>query len=989
MKSKTHSKLLPSITFLAICCSAAHAGSISTTFSFQQGDLRKDGVLHGGGTLYTGGLDGTISDNASNIALTTATTATIGNQFQTGTTGNGRNFVGLFSYNLTELDTFIAANTSSASSVTVSSVAFKLVSTGGTGTGSTGAISLYQTDPFTSSATWATTNGSSAWSAPFQTGTGTFGFTGGGSALTGNLGTTSPSVSTASYVANTALQWTSSAAFISAVNTTLQGDKKLNLMAARPLANLDGRVFYNTGTAATVDNRPELLVTLSINSFSQWTGAASDSWATAGNWTVAPATGDNVRFNSSSTANLATTLDQDFSLNSIAIVDPSGPISISGTNTLTLGAGGLDLSAATQDLSIAAPVALGAGQSWNIGSNRTLSVSSPITSLAGNLSITGAGKVSLSTSNILPNGAGSGNVAVIGTLDLNGTSQTVNALTNAGVLDNTGSGPSVLTYGSNNTSGTFSGTIQNTSGTVALTKIGSGNLTLSGTNTFSGGFTNNGTGDVLPQNSAAFGTGPVVMNGSEIYPTLGNYTYPNSLTLNGATLRIGGGNSRTVTWNGPVTATGASGLNADGGTGGITLASTLDITGATFTSFANGTTNNIQGNISGTGGNIRVTLGTLQLSGDNSYTGTTTVSGTAILRTLSTGRISNSSNIIINGASSWNIRSTGGWIYNGTISGDGTGSLLLNTSTNTEVAGNVSGVASITTNDAGTNAKISGMISGSNFVQISGGSSLTLSGNNSYTGATNVVNGTLILGGAGALPDTSAVTLGNVNPTLQASVSGTESAGTLNVTSPATIQLGTDAALAFANSNGTWTGTLNITGNFVSGSSIRFGTDGSGLSTEQLAKISATGLGAFSINASGYLTAAAAGSPYTTWAGAALFDDDANADGVKNGLAWILGAASPSANATSLVPAAGAPSGYLTLTFKRVNPYAPAKLFVEYSNNFGTWTKLEIPAASGTIASSDVEVEVVPGTPDSVTVKIPTSHASGGKLFGRLSTTQN
>ena len=47
----------------------------------------------------------------------------------------------------------------------------------------------------------------------------------------------------------------------------------------------------------------------------------------------------------------------------------------------------------------------------------------------------------------------------------------------------------VLTVGNGGGSGTFSGTLQNTSGTVALVKTGAGTQLLSGTNTYSGGTT--------------------------------------------------------------------------------------------------------------------------------------------------------------------------------------------------------------------------------------------------------------------------------------------------------------------------------------------------------------------------------------------------------------------------------------------------------------------------------------------------------------------
>ena len=112
---------------------------------------------------------------------------------------------------------------------------------------------------------------------------------------------------------------------------------------------------------------------------------------------------------------------------------------------------------------------------------------------------------------------------------------------------------------------------------------------------------------------------------------------------------------------------------------------------------------------------------------------------------------------------------------------------------------------------------------------------------------------------------------------------------------------------------------------------------------------------------------------------------------MKNGLAWILGAANPSVSALDKLPTMGTLPGYLTLDFTRENPYSPAKLYVEYGSDLAGWTNLQIRDDSGTISGSDVEVVVTPGspTPDTVTVKIPTTHASGGKLFGRLSATKN
>ena len=53
-------------------------------------------------------------------------------------------------------------------------------------------------------------------------------------------------------------------------------------------------------------------------------------------------------------------------------------------------------------------------------------------------------------------------------------------------------------------------------------------------------------------------------------------------------------------------------------------------------------------------------------------------------------------------------------------------------------------------------------------------------------------------------------------------------------------------------------------------------------------------------------------------------------------------------------PGGGQDGTYLTLDFTRENPYAPAKLYVEYGDDLAGWTQVEIPAANGTIGG-DIE----------------------------------
>jgi autotransporter-associated beta strand protein len=815
---------------------------------------------------------------------------------------------------------------------------------------------------------------------------------------------------------------------------------------------------------------------------------------------VVPSTGEEVTFDSFATANLSTVLNQDFSILGINVTNPAGPVSIGGTNILTIGANGIDLSLATQNLTITAPVVLGAAQSWSVASGRTLSVNGGVSG-GFSLTITGTGKVSLGgavtytgsttidfgstlfmgASNVLPNGASAGGLVVNGTLDLNGTAQAINGLSGTGIVDNTGGGSATLTVGNNDVASTFSGSLQNTSGTLALFKTGSGNLTLSAASTHSGGFTNNGTGLVFPQNNNAFGIGPVVMNGSTIYATTANYTFTNSLALNGATLRVGGGSSRTLIWNGSVSVTGSSGISADGSTAGITLAGGLNMNtgGHTFTSYASGTANTISAPISGGNGTIMVTLGTLNLNAVNTFGGTYRSSVGGPLKIGDALAMQNAT-LDMNAADAGTVNLNN---LNATL-GALTGSRSLSLGNGTVSIGNNNLSTTYSGNLSGT---------GGSLVKIGNGT-LTLSGNNTYTGTTGVNAGTLALGASNVLPAT-AVSIGNA--TLDAA-NFTDTTGTLDVTTATSkINLGTGAALAFADSSGVdWTGgTLNITGTFVSGSSLRFGTSSTGLTSTQLAKISASGFGPFFMNANGYLivdttpptlvaivdnkggapitvntlvtytvafsedmnastvTAASFGNagtasvtigsvtettstsgvfivqatpistgtlqikvnagavlkdvagnnlntasailddttitvqtPYAAWASGGAFNADANNDGVPNGVAWVLGAANPSANANGLLPIFDNTTDptYFIFTYRRSDAaYTDANttIAVQYGSDLSVWTNAVHDGTNIIITPTN---DGAGAGVDSVQVKIKRTLAVGSKIFVRL-----
>jgi hypothetical protein len=127
---------------------------------------------------------------------------------------------------------------------------------------------------------------------------------------------------------------------------------------------------------------------------------------------------------------------------------------------------------------------------------------------------------------------------------------------------------------------------------------------------------------------------------------------------------------------------------------------------------------------------------------------------------------------------------------------------------------------------------------------------------------------------------------------------------------------------------------------------------------------------------------------YQAWAGGAVFGADANGDGVSNGLAFLLGAANPSANALDLLPKVDETDGNLVLTFsiRNLANRGAASLNVEHSSDLGltdAWEIALVPDTSSTV--NDVIFSITPdGILNDVIATIPASKAAGGKLFGRV-----
>jgi hypothetical protein len=135
------------------------------------------------------------------------------------------------------------------------------------------------------------------------------------------------------------------------------------------------------------------------------------------------------------------------------------------------------------------------------------------------------------------------------------------------------------------------------------------------------------------------------------------------------------------------------------------------------------------------------------------------------------------------------------------------------------------------------------------------------------------------------------------------------------------------------------------------------------------------------------------GPGYPNWSGGEPFNEDKNGDGVENGLAFLLGAQNPDVNARGLLPAAiRNGSGGLELSFNCRNAATrgSATLSVQHSGDLGAsddWLTALVPDIEGISGPvNGVTFDVTLGDPlNTVKATIGSGEAIGGKLFGRVS----
>ncbi len=376
----------------------------------------------------------------------------------------------------------------------------------------------------------------------------------------------------------------------------------------------------------------------------------------------------------------------------------------------------------------------------------------------------------------------------------------------------------------------------NVTGEGQIVKSGSDELIVTGDNTYSGGTTISG-GTLTADHADSLGTGAVANSG---VLQVGEGELENTLSGSGSLVKTGTGEltlSGDNTYSGGTTITGGT-LTADHadslGSGDIDNSGVLKVGEG-----------DLENTLSGSGSLVKTGTGELTLSGGNDYSGGTTIIGGTLTAdhadSLGTGAVANSGVLQVGEGELENTLSGSGSLVK-----TGTGELTL--SGDNSYSGGTTIIGGTLTADhadsLGTGAvansgvlqvgegELENTLSGSGSLVKTGTGELTLSGDNSYSGDTTIADGTLIAANVNALGsgniDNSGTLMLDANGAFELANVTTHSGATTALAAGSTLDAGqltqedgstlsidlgaaTDDAVITADSV-TLGGTLNVTG---------------------------------------------------------------------------------------------------------------------------------------------------------------------------------
>ena len=398
-----------------------------------------------------------------------------------------------------------------------------------------------------------------------------------------------------------------------------------------------------------------------------------------------------------------------------------------GTNTLTIGGGGITVNSTSATHTISANLVLGASQAWANGSTGLFTVSgSTVTGSNTNLTVSGTGSTTISAA--IQTGAGTLTKGGAGTLTLSGT-----------------------------TANTYSG----------LTSVSGGELDLNktaGVNAIAGDLTvTSGTVKLLANDQIANASNLTVNGATAVFELNGK-----TETVGGVSLQ-GGGSIQDTATGGALTS--GTAFDMQSGTASAVLAGGVGLnkTTAGLVTLSGTGANTYSGLTSVSGGELDLnkTAGVNAIAGDLTVT-----SGTVKL--LANDQIANASNLTVNGATAV-FELNGKTETVGGVSLQGGGSIQDTATGGALTSGTAFDVR---------NGTISAALAGSVGLNKTTTDTVTLSGANLYTGTTTVSAGTLILSGGAAIVNTGAVSMApTAGATLQLNAS--ERIGSLSGGAPA------------------------------------------------------------------------------------------------------------------------------------------------------------------------------------------------------------